>query len=190
LNTAHVQKGGSVAIFGVGGIGLSAVQGAVIAGASVIIAVDISAANLERAASFGATHKVNARSQDAVAAIKEITGGKGADAAIEAVGRKQTMEQAYECIKTAGGIAVLVGNLPFEEKISIDPFHLILGKRIVGSWGGGTVPDKDFPKYVELYLSKKLNLDSMITHRIKLDEVDKAFDWMEKGEAGRVLIEF
>ena len=190
LNTGNVQPGNTLAIFGVGGVGLSAVQGGVLAQAKMIVAVDISDKNLERAKKFGATHTINPRREHPVEAIKKLTDGAGLDFAVEAAGQKITMEHAYESIRLTGGTTVLVGNLPFQEKISIDPFHLIWGKKIVGSWGGGTVPIRDFPRYIDLYLQGKLKLDDLITHRVKLEAINDVFALMNKGEVGRAIIEF
>lgn len=190
FNTAKVQPGSSVVVFGTGGVGVCAVQAAAISNAGSIIAVDISDTNLERARSFGATHIVNPQKENPVETILELTQGRGADYAIECAGRKETMEQAFMSIRKFGGLEILIGNLPFQEKISIDPFQLICGKRIVGSWGGETNPDRDFPKYVDLYLSGKLKLDTMITHRFPLEKINDAFELMRSGKVGRAIIEF
>jgi S-(hydroxymethyl)glutathione dehydrogenase / alcohol dehydrogenase len=189
INLAKLKKGNSIAVFGAGGIGLSAICAAEIFGASKIIAIDVQKVKLEKAKEFGATHLINARDVDVVAAIKEITDGVGVDFAIESAGRRETMEQAFQSVKNGGGKAIVVGNLPPGEKIAIDPFALICGKEIVGSWGGGTDPDRDTPMYVDLYLSGKLKLDKMLTHNFKLDQINQAFKVLESGEAGRVLID-
>ena len=190
MNTAAVTAGSSVAVFGIGGIGLNAVQGAALAGAATIIAVDVQPLKLERARAFGATHTIRASDEDPVARIREITGGRGADFAIEAAGLRQTMEQAYASVRAQGGLAVLVGNLERGAPISIDPFDLICGKRIVGSWGGGTVPDRDVPRYVEWYLAGRLKLDELITHRFRLEEINAAFDALRRGEVMRAIVSF
>lgn len=190
LNTANVQPDSTIIIFGVGGVGLSAIQGAVLARTRLTIAVDISDQNLKRAEGFGATHIMNPERDNVSELVKELTDGKGVDYAIEAAGRKETMEQAYEVIRLNGGMAILVGNLSFQKKISIDPFHLICGKRLVGSWGGSTVPERDFQKYIDLYMNGILKLDNLITHRTALTNVDQVFELMKKGEVGRAIIEF
>lgn len=190
LNTANVNPGSSVVVYGAGGIGLFSLQAAAWMSATPIIAVDVRDEKLERARSMGATHTVHARKDDPVQAILDLTGGRGADYAIEAVGLQETMEQAFLSVRNGGGMAVLVGNLPRGMTIRIDPFALICGKQIVGSWGGNTRPERDFRRYVELYLAGKLRLDEMITHRFGLGEIDSAFEALERGEVGRAIIEF
>lgn len=190
INNAGIREGQTIAVFGVGGIGQSAVHAAAMSKASMIIAVDINETKLETARELGATHVINAVKADALETIKKITEGKGVDFAIESAGLKETMEAAFRCVRENGGKAILVGNLSHGQQISIDPFSLICGKRIVGSWGGETDPDRDFPHYADLYLAGKLKLDEMLTHRFKLEAINAAFAALEKGEAGRAIIEF
>jgi S-(hydroxymethyl)glutathione dehydrogenase/alcohol dehydrogenase len=190
INDAHVKEGDSVAVFGVGGIGLSAVHAASILKASKVIAVDVNESKLKMANELGATVAINAKKDDVVKKILAQTDGKGVDYAIESAGLVVTMEQAFESIRNNGGKAIIVGNIPPGNKISIDPFSLICGSQIVGSWGGGTDPDRDIPKYVDLYLSGKLKLDKMLTHRFKLEELNKAFDLLERGDIGRAIVQF
>lgn len=189
FNTAKVSPGSSVAVFGVGGIGLSAVLAASLRQAATIIAVDVFQHKLEQARRVGATHLVDARQQDPVSAIAEVTGGHGVDYAIEAAGLRKTMEAAFQSVRDNGGLCILAGNLPHGGRISIDPFDLIKGKRIVGTWGGETCPDRDIPLYVDLYLSGKLKLDALITHTYRLGEINQAFDDLEQGKVGRALIQ-
>jgi len=188
LNTAKVRLGSSVAVFGVGGIGLSAVLAADIVHATTIIAVDVFDYKLEQAQRVGATHLVNAHQQDPLATILEITGGRGVDCAIEAAGRRETMETAFGAVHDNGGLCVLAGNLPHGQRISLNPFDLIQGKRIVGAWGGETQPDRDIPIYVYLYLSGKLRLDPLITHTYSLDDINQALEDLEHGKVGRALV--
>lgn len=190
MNDAKVKPGNTIAVFGVGGIGLSAVHAAAISQASAIIAIDVKEAKLEQAKKLGATHVINAGKSDVVKGIREITGSKGVDYAIESAGLITTMEQAFQAVRDGGGRAIIVGNLSHGTQISIDPFALICGKQISGSWGGGTDPDKDFPRYVDLYLAGKLQLDKMLTHRFKLSEINEAINKLEKGEVGRAIIGF
>ena len=191
MNTAKVKPGSTVALFGAGGIGLNIIQGAVLSKASKIIAVDIYDHKLDKAKEFGATHLLNSRREDAVMRIKELTEGKGADYAFEASASREAMENAYASVRWGTGLAVLVGNLPHDDKkISIDPFPLYAGTRLIGTWGGETDPDRDFPRYVEWYLKGQLKLDELITHRFRLDEINAAFLALEKGEVGRAIIEF
>ncbi len=189
LNTARVQPGSSVAVFGVGGIGLSAVLAADLVHATTIIAVDVFDHKLEQARRVGATHLINVRHQDPLATILEITGGRGVDYAIEAAGRQETMETAFQAGRDNGGLCVLAGNLPHGGRISLDPFDLIKGKRIVGTWGGETQPDRDIPLYVDLYLSGRLKLDGLITHTHSLSDINQALDYLEQGQVGRILID-
>lgn len=190
INTAKVTSGSSVAVFGVGGIGLSALIASKLNNASIIIAVDIHDFKLKLAKEFGATHILNASNNDILFEIRNITGGKGVDYTIEASGNRMSMELAFQSVRDSGGLCILAGNLPKGEKITIEPFDLIKGKRIIGTWGGDTNPDKDIPMYVDFYLSGILKLDKMLTHRFKLEEINTAFDIMGKGEAGRIIIEF
>lgn len=189
LNTAKVRPGSSVAVFGIGGIGLSAVLAADLVHATTIIAVDMFDHKLDQARQVGATHLVNSCQQDPLATILEITGGRGVDYAIEAAGCRETMEAAFQAVCENGGLCVLAGNLPYGERISLDPFDLIRGKRIIGTWGGETQPDRDIPIYVNLYLSGKLKLDGLITHTYSLDEINRAAEDLEQGKVARALID-
>ena len=131
---------------------------------------------LELAHKLGATHLINASQQEPSVVIPEITRGQGVDYSIEASGRQEAMEMAFKVVRDNGGLCVLVGNLSYAEHISLDPFDLIRGKRIVGTWGGETQPDRDIPIYVDLYVSGKLDLSALITHEYRLHEINQAFD--------------
>ena len=190
LNTLKAQSGNSIAIFGVGGIGLSAVLAAGLMNATPVIAIDVFDYKLKLARDVGATHLINAGKEDPLAAILKITDGCGVDYAIEAAGLCETMEKAFRAVRDNGGLCVLAGNLSQGEKISLDPFDLIKGKQIVGTWGGETDPDQDIPEYVRFYQANKLKLDALITDHFTLDEINKSIDMMSKGKiAGRCLIE-
>lgn len=189
LNTANVRPENSVAVFGVGGIGLSAVLAADSVHARTIIAVDVFDRKLEHARQVGATHLINARRQDPLAAILEITDGRGVDYAIEAAGQRETMETAFRAVRDNGGLCILAGNLPRGQRICVDPFDLIKGKRIVGTWGGATQPDCDIPMYVDRYLSGTFRVDGLITHTDSLEHVNRALDDLEHGRVGRTLID-
>ncbi len=189
LNTAEVRPGSSVAVFGVGGIGLSAVLAANLMNATVIIAVDVFDHKLEQARRVGATHLINARQQEPLGTLLEITGGRGVDYAIEAAGLRETMETAFQAVRDNGGLCVLAGNLPQGERVSLNPFNLIRGKRIIGTWGGESQPDRDIPMYVDLYLSGKLKLDGLVTHTYSLLDINQALEDLENGKVGRALID-
>jgi len=190
LNQIKPSPDSSIAVVGVGGIGLSSVILADIMGCNPIIAVDINQKKLDYAKKLGATVLINSSKEDFVEKIKELTDGKGVDYAVEAAGTKKTIEQAFEAVKWDGGLVIIAGNPPEGEKISIDPFDL-KGKNITGSWGGLTKPDVDIPKYVDLYLSGKLKLDEFITDRFKFEDINHALEKLEKGEIlGRAIIEF
>lgn len=189
-NTTQIEPGASVAVFGVGGIGSSVVLAASLVDSVTIIAVDLWDHKLERARELGAKHGVNSRSGNPLDAILEITKGKGVDVAIEAAGKREAMELAFQSVRPGGGLCVLAGNLEKGEKISIDPFELICGKRIVGTWGGEAEPDRDVPLYVKQYLAGGFKLDSLITHEYPLAQINQAFDDLLQGKVGRALVNF
>jgi S-(hydroxymethyl)glutathione dehydrogenase/alcohol dehydrogenase len=186
-NDAGLAPGGTVAVFGVGGVGQAAIVGAAAVEASVIVAVDIEAGKLARARRLGATHGINAAEEDVPEAVSKLTGARGLDAAVEASGAPAAMEAAFAVVRP-GGIAVIAGNAPRDARIRIDPTSLIQGKRLVGSWGGGSHPDTDAPRYHALYREGRLPLADMITHEYPLDAINDAFATLAKGKAGRVLI--
>lgn len=189
LNSARVQPGSRVAVFGVGGIGLSAILAADLVHATMIIAVDLFDHKLEQARQVGATHLINARQQDPLEAILKITCGRGVDYAIESAGRSETMETAFQAVCSNHGLCILAGNLAQGERISLNPFDLIAGKRIVGSWGGESCPDRDIPRYVDLYMAGKFRLDRLITHIYYLRDINQALSDLERGKVGRALVE-
>lgn len=190
INQAKVEPGSAVAVFGVGGVGLNVIQAAALMNAGMVIAVDIQDHKLALARQLGATHAVNARTQDAVAAIKQLTGGQGADYAIECIGNPKTMEQAYQATRELTGLTLMAGVPPQGAFISIDPFPLYFGKRLSGVHGGDTRPERDIPRYVELFLSGRLKLDELMTHRFRLDQINEACAALERGEVGRAIVEF
>ncbi|HLF93971.1 MAG TPA: zinc-binding dehydrogenase, partial [Planctomycetota bacterium] len=155
-----------------------------------IIVVDIHDHKLEQARAFGATHTLNAKREDVLAGVLRITGGKGVDHAIESAGQRPSMEQAFGVVRSGGGKAILVGNLPAGQPISIDPFQLICGKEIVGCWGGQTQPAVDLPRYADLFLEGKLKLAELVSHRFRLDQVNDALEALERGEVARAILEF
>lgn len=188
LKAARIDAGSSLAVFGVGGIGLSALMAAKMLGATPLIAVDVVAAKLAEATRLGATQTVNSRDRDPLAAILERTGGKGVDVAIESAGRPQTMEAAFRSVRNQGGLCILAGNLPHGQQIAIDPFDLIRGKRIMGTWGGDTQPDDDIPQLARWFTEGRLPLAELITREYPLCEINTALLDLEEGRVSRALV--
>lgn len=186
LNTARVEPGASVAVFGCGGIGLSAIQGARIGGAGMIIAVDVIEDKLARAKELGATHVVDASSRDAVEALRELTGG-GVDYAFEAIGSKRAAEQCFEAIRD-GGTATIIGMIPVGQKIELDGPSFLREKKIQGCSMGSNRFRVDMPRYVEFYMQGRLKLDEMVTRTGKLEDVNEAFRAMKAGEVARTVL--
>ena len=186
-NTAKVTPGSRVAIFGCGGVGLNAVQGARIAGASRIVAVDVSEEKLELARKFGATDVVNAKTTDPVTAIKELTGG--VDFAFEALGRAETIEQAWKTVDV-DGLLTLVGLLKNGATITLDAGPFVNEQSIKGCYFGSSDLYRDVPKLVKSYLSGELLLDELISSRIGLSELNEAFDKLRAGEGARSVLVF
>lgn len=190
MNNARVQRRNSVAVFGCGGIGISAILAAKMMEAAIIIAVDIHEQKLIQAREIGATHIINASTQDVLETIQTITDGQGVDFAIEAAGKRETMETAFRSVRDKGGLCILAGNLPAGHQISIDPFDLIKGKQIIGTWGGEADPDRDIPLYVSMYLEKKLNLHLIPVSFFGLEQINLAVKSLEDGNIGRAIIEY
>ncbi len=189
VNTARVPAGASVAVIGCGGVGLNVVQGAALAGANPIIAIDLLANKLEFAKAFGATHTVNAAEVDAIAAVQELTNG-GADFVFEAIGNTKAIEQAFAMTRRSGA-CVVVGMAPLGSKIEISPVDLFLGeKRLLGCYYGSVRPRIDVPRIVNLYMQGKIKLDELVSRTYSLDEVNEAFDAMKRGEVARGVITY
>lgn len=185
LNVAQVQKGQSVAVFGLGGVGLAAIAAARYADASLVVGVDVRDDKLALAQTFGATHTFQASEAE-----RGIAALGGVDAAIDASGNKQAMEACVRVVKPNGGLAVIAGNLPSGSTIAIDPFGLIQGRRLIGSWGGDTNPDRDFPRFAALAEQGVFHLAELISHRFRLGELSQALDALERGEVTRAVIVF
>ncbi len=189
FRTARVEPGSEVAVIGAGGIGLSAIQGARIAGASKVIAVDLSDAKLDVARQVGATHVVNGANVDAVEAVKELTGG-GVDFSFEAIGLKQTGEQAWAMLRPRG-VATIIGMMPMGQKLEIPGHEVFMHeKTLKGSMMGSNQFRLDMPRFIDLYLDGKLMLDEMVSHRIKLEDINAGYDLMRRREATRTVITF
>ena len=188
LNTASVRAGQTVAVIGCGGVGLAAVQGARLAGANTIIAIDRIAAKLDLARSVGATHTIDATSQDVASEVMDLT-GKGVHHAFEAIGNPATAELAFSLLRR-GGTATLIGLVPLGEKISLPGSAFIDEKTMQGSDMGSNNFRIELPRYAQMYLDGRLLLDEMITDRIDLDGINEGFDRMRTGETARNVIVF
>jgi S-(hydroxymethyl)glutathione dehydrogenase / alcohol dehydrogenase len=188
FNTAKVTPGSSVAVIGCGGVGLNSVQGAVIAGAGRVIAVDMNPWKLELARTFGATDLVDARTGDPVDQIRELTDG-GVEYAFEAIGLKVTAEQSFAMLRK-GGTATIIGMIPEGERIELPGSEFLDEKKIQGSNMGSNRFRVDMPRYVDLYLSGRLKLDELVSARIGLEQINDGFDAMRRGEVARSVIEF
>ena len=189
-HTAGVEPGSTVAVIGCGGVGLSVIQGARLAGASTIVAVDHMGAKLKAAQSMGATDVIDSSSTDAVAGIQALTGGLGVDYAFEVVGRAPTIRLAFEAARR-GGTAVLVGAGSPSEEVTFSAFELFVGaKTLVGCVYGSTDPDRDFPSMVDLVTKGTIDAEGMVSRRIGLDDINDAFRAMEAGEVVRSVIVF
>ncbi|MBV9228739.1 MAG: Zn-dependent alcohol dehydrogenase [Chloroflexi bacterium] len=191
IHRAKVEAGSTVMVIGCGGIGSNAVQGAALAGARMVIAVDIHDFKLEKAKEFGATHTINARTQDVVATVKELTWGAGVDYAFEAIATPATIGQAYACTGK-GGTVVVIGLTPATaESIPIPPLDLVLyQKTLMGTLYGDSQPRNDIPNMLAMYHAGKLKLDELVTRTYTLDQINEAYADMIAGKNIRGVIEF
>ena len=188
LRTAKVEAGSTVAVFGTGGVGLSAISGAVVAGARTVIAVDIRDDKLEGAAKIGATDLVNSANTDPVEAIREITKG-GADFTFEAIGLPEVARQAFDALR-AGGTCTVIGVMPIGSEISIAGRDLLREKKLQGSSMGSNRLRVDIPRYVDMYLGGQLKLDAMITNRCTIDDAQAMFEAAIAGDEARQVFLF
>ncbi|TMR07493.1 S-(hydroxymethyl)mycothiol dehydrogenase [Actinomadura soli] len=188
INTGGVGRGDSVAVIGCGGVGAAAVLGARLAGAATIIAVDLDERKLTTASALGATHTVNGKDADVVEAVRELTGGYGADVVIDAVGRPETYEQAFYARDLAGTV-VLVGVPTPEMRLDL-PLLDVFGRggSLKSSWYGDCLPSRDFPMLIDLYLQGRLDLDAFVSETIHLDAVEGAFEKMHHGDVLRSVV--
>jgi S-(hydroxymethyl)glutathione dehydrogenase/alcohol dehydrogenase len=188
LNTARVEPGSTVAIIGCGGVGLSALQGARIGGAGRIIAIDTVETKLTLARELGATDVIDASGGNVVQKVLDLTDG-GVDYSFEAIGTKATAEQAYEMLKP-GATATIMGMIPQGTKIELDGPSFLRERRIQGSSMGSNRFRIDMPRYIEFYRQGRLKLDEMVSQRLRLDQINKAFDDMAQGKVARSVIMF
>jgi S-(hydroxymethyl)glutathione dehydrogenase/alcohol dehydrogenase len=191
IYTAKVEPGANVIVFGLGGIGLNVVQGARMAGANMIIGVDINPARKALAEKFGMTHFVNPDEVqgDLVPYLVELTGG-GADYSFECVGNTKLMRQALECCHKGWGVSIIIGVAGAGQEIATRPFQLVTGRVWKGSAFGGARGRTDVPKIVDWYMDGKINIDDLITHTMPLAEINHAFDLMKQGQSIRSVVTF
>jgi S-(hydroxymethyl)glutathione dehydrogenase/alcohol dehydrogenase len=190
IYTAKVWPGANVVVFGLGGIGLNVIQGARMVGADKIIGIDLNPAKADMARRFGMTHFINPDEvgrDKVVQAVVDLTGG-GADFSFECVGSTQTMRQALECCHRGWGESVIIGVAPSGQEISTRPFQLVTGRVWRGSAFGGARGRTDVPKIVDWYMDGRIDIDSLITHTMPLDEINTAFDLMHEGKSIRSVV--
>jgi S-(hydroxymethyl)glutathione dehydrogenase / alcohol dehydrogenase len=191
IDTAKVQPGDRVVVFGVGGIGLNVIQGARLAGAAMIVAIDVNPARETMARKFGATHFVNPTELkgDLVAHLVDLTRG-GADFSFECVGNPKLMRQALECCQRGWGTSVIIGVAGAGEEIATRPFQLVTGRTWKGTAFGGARGRRDVPRIVDWYMERRINIDDLITHTLPLDRINEAFDLMHAGKSIRSVVTF
>jgi S-(hydroxymethyl)glutathione dehydrogenase/alcohol dehydrogenase len=187
INTAKVEAGANVVVFGLGGIGLNVVQGAKLVGANMIVGVDLNPAREALARKFGLTHFVNPKGKDVVAQIVELTGG-GADYSFECIGNVEVMRQALECCHRGWGVSVIIGVAGAGQEIKTRPFQLVTGRVWKGTAFGGARGRTDVPKIVDWYMDGKIAIDPLITHTMPLQDINKAFDLMHEGKSIRSVV--
>jgi S-(hydroxymethyl)glutathione dehydrogenase/alcohol dehydrogenase len=176
-------------VFGLGGIGLNVIQGARMVGANMIVGVDINPKREAMAREFGMTHFVNPKEVkgDLVVHLVELTGG-GADYSFECIGNVQTMRQALECCHKGWGVSTIIGVAAAGQEISTRPFQLVTGRRWIGSAFGGARGRTDVPKIVDWYMDSRINIDDLITHTLRLEDINRGFELMERGESIRSVV--
>jgi len=187
INTAKVEPGANVVVFGLGGIGLNVVQGARMAGANMIVGVDLNPAREALARKFGMTHFIHPKGKDVVAEIVELTGG-GADYSFECIGNVDVMRQALECCHRGWGVSVIIGVAGAGQEIRTRPFQLVTGRVWKGTAFGGARGRTDVPKIVDWYMEGKINIDDLITHVLPLERINDGFDLMHNGESIRSVV--
>ena len=191
INTAKVEPGANVVVFGLGGIGLNVVQGARMAGADMIVGVDLNPDRQALAEKFGVTHFVNPKEVegDLVAYLVNLTKG-GADYSFECIGNVEVMRQALECCHKGWGVSVIIGVAGAGQEIKTRPFQLVTGRVWKGTAFGGAKGRRDVPKIVDWYMEGKINIDDLITHKLKLEDINMGFDLMHEGKSIRSVVEF
>jgi Zn-dependent alcohol dehydrogenase len=190
VNTAQVENGASIVVVGSGGVGLNSVQGAVLSGAVKIIAVDLDEHKLNAARLFGATHTVNARQRDAVAEVRALTAGRGADYAFVTVGSSTAITQASQMIRKGGTVVIVGMPADCDAEFALNANEMVYDRKLIGSLMGSARLSLDVPRLVELYLQGRLRLEELITARYPLDRINEALESMERGQAIRNVILF
>jgi len=191
INTAKVEPGANVVVFGLGGIGLNVIQGARMAGANMIVGVDLNPSRKPLAEKFGMTHFVNPKEVegDLVPYLVNLTKG-GADYSFECIGNVEVMRQALECCHKGWGVSVIIGVAGAGQEIKTRPFQLVTGRVWKGTAFGGAKGRRDVPKIVDWYMEGKINIDDLITHQLALEDINKGFDLMHSGESIRSVVKF
>jgi S-(hydroxymethyl)glutathione dehydrogenase/alcohol dehydrogenase len=189
INTAKVEPGANVVVFGLGGIGLNVIQGARLAGANMIVGVDVNPGKRALAEKFGMTHFVNPREVEGelVPFLVGLTGG-GADYSFECIGNVEVMRQALECCHKGWGVSVIIGVAGAGQEIRTRPFQLVTGRVWKGTAFGGAKGRRDVPKIVDWYMNGRINIDDLITHRLELDDINHGFDLMREGKSIRSVV--
>ena len=187
-NELNLKMGQSVVVFGCGGVGLNVIQGCMLASGYPIVGVDIQEEKLQQALVLGATDVVDNRYKDAIGKIKSIIGDRGADIVIDTTGKSTVMEAAWDITALTGKLC-LIAQLQHDQKISLNTLAMHQGKTIVASDGGRTYPTEDIPRYIKLIESGRLNLESIITHRVKLSQINEILDNIRAGKVGRAIVE-
>jgi S-(hydroxymethyl)glutathione dehydrogenase/alcohol dehydrogenase len=189
INTAKVEPGANVVVFGLGGIGLNVIQGARLAGADMIVGVDLNPGRRELAEKFGMTHFVNPKEVegDLVPYLVNLTKG-GADYSFECIGNVNVMRQALECCHKGWGVSVIIGVAGAGQEISTRPFQLVTGRVWKGTAFGGAKGRRDVPRIVDWYMDGKINIDDLITHKLVLEDINKGFDLMHEGKSIRSVV--
>jgi S-(hydroxymethyl)glutathione dehydrogenase / alcohol dehydrogenase len=187
MNTAKVEPGANVVVFGLGGIGLNVVQGARMVGANMIIGVDLNPAREALARKFGLTHFIDPKGKDVVAQIVDLTGG-GADYSFECIGNVDVMRQALECCHRGWGVSTIIGVAGAGQEIRTRPFQLVTGRVWKGTAFGGARGRSDVPRIVDWYMERKINIDDLITHKLPLKDINQAFDLMHAGKSIRSVV--
>ena len=189
-NELSLSPDSTIALFGLGGIGLSALIAATAKKTKKIIAIDLEPSKLTLAKELGATHTLLYNPESVLSALDSITNGKGVDFAVEAVGKKEVMENAFKAVKDQTGLCVLAGNVPKETKIECDPFDFIKGKKLIGTWGGNVKPDQDIPFFLKSFYPGNKGLTRLISHEAPLSDINALVSLLDRGQAARTLVTF